>query len=67
VAVNPRRPEVLERLKAARLPVYPIEELKKKAEKVTGTPEPLQFGKKIVALVEYRDGTIIDVIREIHS
>ncbi len=67
VAVNPRRPEVLEKLKLARLPVYTIEELKKKAEKVTGTPEPLPFGKKIVALVEYRDGTIIDVIREIHS
>ena len=67
IAVNPRRAEVLERLKAIRLPVYSIEELKKKAEKVTGTPEPLRLGEKIVALVEYRDGTIIDVIRQVHS
>jgi citrate lyase subunit alpha/citrate CoA-transferase len=65
LAVNPRRPEVLERVKAARLPVYTIEELKRKAEQVTGKPEPISFGDKIVALVEYRDGTIIDSIREI--
>jgi citrate lyase subunit alpha/citrate CoA-transferase len=66
IAVNPRRPEVAERIKAAHLPLYTIEELKKKAEKVTGAPEPLPFGDKIVGMVEYRDGTIIDVIREIH-
>ncbi len=65
IAVNPRRPQVAERLRAARFPVYTIEELKKKAEKVTGKPEPIPFGERIVGLVEYRDGTIIDVIREV--
>ena len=65
LAVNPRRQDVLERVRAAGLPVYTIEELKKKAEKVTGRPDPIPFKEKIVALVEYRDGTIIDVIREV--
>jgi citrate lyase subunit alpha/citrate CoA-transferase len=65
LAVNPRRPEVAEKLRAARLPVYGIGELQEKAERLTGKPEPIRFGKKIVGLVEYRDGTILDVIREV--
>ena len=28
-------------------------------------PEPIEFGDKIVGLIEYRDGTIIDVIRQV--
>ncbi len=65
LAVNPRRPEVEERLRAARLPVYTIAQLQEKAERMTGKPEPIKFGKRIVGLVEYRDGTILDVIREV--
>ena len=65
IAVNPRRPEIHERLKNCKLPVYTIDELKVKAEKIVGTPEPIKVTDKIVALVEYRDGTIIDTIRQI--
>ncbi len=67
IAVNPRRPEIQERLKGCKLPVYTISELKEKAEKIVGVPEPIQFDERIVALVEYRDGTIIDVIRQIKN
>jgi len=63
IAVNSRRPEVKERLLAARLPVYDIKELRERAEKATGVPTPVKFDDKIVGLVEYRDGTILDVIR----
>ena len=38
IAVNPRRPEIMERLKSCKLPVYSIEELKNKAEKIVGRP-----------------------------
>ncbi|MDR2909478.1 MAG: citrate lyase subunit alpha, partial [Oscillospiraceae bacterium] len=55
VAVNPRRPEVAERLKAARIPVYTMEELKQKAERTVGRPDPLPFGEKVVGVVTYRD------------
>ncbi|MDL2257912.1 citrate lyase subunit alpha [Eubacteriales bacterium OttesenSCG-928-K08] len=65
VAVNPRRPEIAERLKAARLDVTTIDELKARAERVVGVPEPLPFGEKIVGVVTYRDGSVIDVIHEI--
>jgi len=67
IAVNPRRPEIMERLKSCKLPVYSIEELKNKAEKIVGRPEQIRFEEKIVALVEYRDGTIIDTIRQIKN
>lgn len=67
IAVNPARPEIAARLKAAHLKVATIEELKARAEKVVGKPEPLPFGEKIVGIVTYRDGSVIDVIREIKN
>ncbi len=65
VAVNPRRPEVAERLSRAHFHLVPIEELARRAERITGKPEPLPFGNRIVGLSTYRDGSVIDVIREI--
>lgn len=67
IAVNPRRPEIKERLIKAHLPVVSIEELQQKAEKLAGVPEKLPFGDKVVALVTYRDGSVIDVIRNIED
>jgi citrate lyase subunit alpha/citrate CoA-transferase len=65
VAVNPSRPEVAERLERAHFKITPIEELARRAERITGKPEPLPYGNKIVGLCTYRDGSVIDVIREI--
>jgi citrate lyase subunit alpha/citrate CoA-transferase len=64
IAVNPRRQDLLEKLKDSGLPVYPIEKLKEMGEKLTGKPNPIEFTDKIVAIVEYRDGTVIDVVRQ---
>ncbi len=65
VAVNPRRPRVEEQLRKNHIPIIPIYELQQKAEKLVGRPEPVQYDKKIVAVVEYRDGTIIDVVKQV--
>ncbi len=65
VAVNPRRQDIYDRLKTKHLPIYTIDELQKKAQKVTGIPEPVEFEEKIVGVVEYRDGTILDVVRQV--
>ncbi len=65
VAVNPKRREVAERLKAAGLPVCPIEELYARAIAQTGEPEPIQFLDRIVGVVRYRDGSVIDVVRQV--
>lgn len=65
IAVNPLRPEIAGRLRAAHMEVFSIEALKQRAESVVGRPEPLPFGEKIVGVVTYRDGSVIDVIRNI--
>mgnify|MGYP000859441759 FL=1 len=65
IAVNPRKPIVTQRLKDAGLPVFTIEELKERAEKLVGIPNNIQYKEKIVGIVTYRDGSVIDVIREV--
>lgn len=40
--------------------VVSIEELKYIAEKIVGKPAKISFSDRIVGIVEYRDGTIID-------
>ena len=63
IAVNPLRVDLIERFTKAKLPVFTIGELKEKAEKITGKPKAIEYGDKIVGIVEYRDGSVIDVIR----
>ena len=62
VAVNPKNVELRERLKAAGLPIVDIHDLQAKAERMTGKPQPIRHGDKVVAEVIYRDGTVIDRI-----
>ena len=63
VAVNPLRKDLIDNLKESNLPLVSIEDLQRLAYKLTGTPAPTPPGGDVVGLVEYRDGTIIDVIR----
>ena len=65
VAVNPRRPEVAEKLKAAGIRVLTIEKLRDMAYALVGTPDPIRYKDRIVGVVMYRDNSIIDVIRQI--
>ncbi|NDR58412.1 citrate lyase subunit alpha [Aliiruegeria sabulilitoris] len=65
ISVNPNRPDVAERLKAAGLPVKPIGDLYQRAISLSGKPEPLDFLDNVVGHVRYRDGTIIDTVRQI--
>ena len=65
VAVNPRRAELAERLKAAGLPIVDINELKGIAERITGAPAPVPSGDQVVARVIHRDGNVIDAIHNV--
>lgn len=65
VAVNPLRQDLVQKLSKIDIPLFTIEELKNKAEEITGKPEKIEFTDRIVGLVEYRDGTIIDVIKQV--
>ena len=65
IAVNPKRPDVKEKLIAAGLPVFDIEQLRVRAERIVGVPDPIKYKDRIVGVVMYRDNTVIDVIRQI--
>ena len=67
IAINPRRDDILEKVKGSGLNIVDIEDLKKLAYRRAGIKEQKKpnWDDEIVALVEYRDGTIIDVIRKV--
>ena len=64
IAVNPRRADLADRLRQSRLNVVSIEEQKEIAENICGRPKALKNEGRIVAEVCYRDGKIIDTIRQ---
>lgn len=65
IAINPDRQDLIEHFKTLDVPQYTIEELKEKAYQIVGTPKAIHYGDKVVALIEYRDGTLIDVVRNV--
>ena len=66
VAVNPKRQDILEALRQADcVPLKTIEELRDIAYSIVGEPQKVEFGERIVGIIEARDGTIMDVVREI--
>lgn len=65
IAINPKRQDLIEALKKTNLPIRTIKDMKDEAYSRVGVPEELEFEDKVVALVEYRDGTIIDVVKKI--
>lgn len=62
IAINPKRLDLLEKLSNTKLPVYSIKELYDMAHKITGVPKKIENSKDIIGYVEYRDGSIIDVL-----
>ncbi|WMY73308.1 citrate lyase subunit alpha [Buttiauxella selenatireducens] len=65
IAVNPARPELAERLKEAGMKIVSIEWLRERAEILTGQPRAIEFTDRVVAVVRYRDGSVIDVVRQV--
>lgn len=65
ISVNPLRQDIIAWLDKAGIPHVPIRQLMEKAYSMTGYPEELCWEDKIVAIMEARDGTILDVIRQI--
>jgi len=65
IAVNPNRPDLAARLKEAGLPVFAIEDLYRRSLSLTGTPQPIEFLDKIVGVIRYRDGSVVDVVRQV--
>lgn len=65
LAVNPARTDLIAAFKNARLPLVDVHDLQRKAEKICGKPAPVEYKDRVVALVEYRDGTLIDTVKQL--
>lgn len=65
IAINPRRTDLIEAYKGSGLPIRTIEELRDIAYSIVGTPDEIQFKDRVVGIIESRDGTVLDVVREI--
>ncbi len=67
IAINPKRQDLIDCMKDVKLPFYTIEELRDIAYSMVGEPEAVQFGDRIVGIIESRDGSVLDVVREIKA
>jgi citrate lyase subunit alpha / citrate CoA-transferase len=68
IAIHPRHSDLIEQLKkTTRLPVVSMKELLDTANELCGIPQVMLPKDKIVALMEYRDLSVIDVIRQCDS
>lgn len=66
IAVNPKRQDLLATLqKVPGLPIFTIEELQQRASKIVGQPKPIEYTDRTVALIEYRNGTLIDMVKQV--
>jgi citrate lyase subunit alpha/citrate CoA-transferase len=63
VAVNPKNPELRQRLKKAGITLIDIDALYEKAIKICGKPKDIAYSDKVVATIRYRDGSILDVVK----
>lgn len=64
IAVNPRRTDLTEALKDSGLPLVDIRALRAKGLKLGAVDDTLTTSDRVVAVVEYRDGTVLDVVRQ---
>ncbi len=67
IAINPKRKDLLKKLKNSSLPIKPIEEIYNEVNELCGgKPEkPKLNKKKVVAVIKWVDGTIIDSVFEV--
>lgn len=64
IAINPRRKDLLEALKGSTLPIRPIGEIKEEVKRICGGPPapPKVDNDRVVAAIQWVDGTVIDVV-----
>lgn len=65
IAINPARPELTGCLQEAGIEAVPIEWLRERARLLTSGPQSIEFTDRVVAVVRYRDGSVIDVVYQV--
>ncbi len=67
IAINPKRTDLIEKMKNSSLPIRTIEELKAEGERICGKAAKPKLSDEIVAVVKWVDGTILDAIRKVEK
>ncbi len=67
IAINPKRTDLIEKMKNSSLPIRTIEELKAEGERICGKAAKPILSDEIVAVVKWVDGTILDAIRKVEK
>jgi len=63
IAINPRRADLLAKLRGSSLPLRPLTEIKAEVEELCGgRPQPPETLDRVVAAVKWVDGTVIDSV-----
>ena len=66
LAINPRREDLIEATKGSGLPIRKIEEIKEEVEGICGgSPGKPKLGDKVVAVIEWVDGTVLDSVYQV--
>jgi citrate lyase subunit alpha / citrate CoA-transferase len=65
IAVNPLRQDLIDKCKGSGLPLRSIEDLKNEGEKICGKPAKPRFKEKVVAIVKWVDGTVLDAVHQV--
>jgi len=67
IAVNPRRPDLLDAVRGSGLPVRPLAEIKAEVDTLCGRPSYPEPTDRPVAIVKWVDGTVIDTVWQVRS
>ena len=67
IAINPRREDLIEKMKGSGLAIKTIDQLKDEAEKICGVPAKPDLDEEIVAVIKWVDGTVIDSVRKVRT
>ena len=67
IAINPKRKDLLKALKSSSLPIKDIRQIKKEVDEICGgePAKPKVNKDKVVAIVKWVDGTVLDSVFEI--
>lgn len=65
VCVNPKRKDLMSKLESLDIDLISIKDLRSEVEKMTGKPNKIEYTDEVVGVIEYRDGSIIDLIYKV--
>jgi citrate lyase subunit alpha/citrate CoA-transferase len=66
IAINPLRKDLIKELKKSSLPIKTLKEIKNEVDSICGVPDkPKLNRKKIVAVIKWVDGTVLDSVYQV--